>query len=748
MQDKSVRVVPVFQRKIMTVIQVLVCSSLVFVLAVVLTEGLTYDGFGKNTRDTVLDGLAILISSIPIALPLVIQVNLALGAAHLAKHHAAIVTSIPALQDIASMCILCSDKTGTLTTANMSIISDMIYTVGEFSPEQLLMYAYLTSNEDKKDDPIDKAIITAYQESKVGKEAQRLREVGMYNQEGLIGFNPEVKRVVSFINRGDKGGVITVAKGLPSKIINTEAGGVDSAEIQWKIRNFDNKAFIADVTKHDSEMSKSGYKTIAIAVCWSDAREEGDHVWELVGLLPMLDPPREDTAQTIESLHRANISVKMITGDHANVGVETARLIGLGTDIQSGEALRNATSEEAKNQLIWNADGFASVLPSDKRDVVLTLREKFGVVTGMTGDGVNDAPALSAAQVGIAVEGATDAAKNAADLILTKPGLSPIYGAMIASRRIFARIKSYVIYRVAASTVLVLVLSMLIFITGCAVDSLLVIILALLNDVSMIPVAYDNAAATKAPEIPNTMKLVLMSMFFGLVNAGLSLAFIFGMEHSDNLKQTISFDECDEHSRTFVWLHLVFATELMIFSTRAPNFIFTPSYPSIWLVASVCGTLLLGILVAVLTDDSVEGGTIGWVIFFNFGSLIVVDFAKVWFKELIGDAAGEVIESEELVDLDEAGRALENKSEIDIHMGKKRRARVHKNAAMDTDAFTEHSVQIVDNRLTWRNICHAPFREMRLTTVTDGFVFGEKKAQATAEASIIFREETRNKTQV
>ena len=130
----------------------------------------------------------------------------------------------------------------------------------------------------------------------------------------------------------------------------------------------------------------------------------------------------------------------MITGDHANVGKETSRLIGLGTNIVPGEEMRNAQSE-TKNRIIWESDGFAAVLPSDKREVVLTLRNHFGLVTGMTGDGVNDAPALSAAQVGIAVDGATDAAKNAADLILTEPGLSPIYGAVLESRRIFARIK-------------------------------------------------------------------------------------------------------------------------------------------------------------------------------------------------------------------------------------------------------------------------------------------------------------------
>ncbi len=152
-------------------------------------------------------------------------------------------------------------------------------------------------------------------------------------------------------------------------------------------------------------------KTIGIAICEDNARDVENPKFRFIGLLPMIDPPRDDTAQTIASLHNANISVKMITGDHANVGRETARLIGLGTNIRPGEEIRTTANNHIKHEMIWEADGFAAVLPSDKREVVMVLKEDFGVVTGMTGDGVNDAAALSAAQVGIAVEGSTDAAK-------------------------------------------------------------------------------------------------------------------------------------------------------------------------------------------------------------------------------------------------------------------------------------------------------------------------------------------------
>jgi H+-transporting ATPase len=310
LQDKSVRIVSVFQQKIMKVVQILIAGSLIVVLAVLLVKGIVYDGFDDNVKETILDALSILIASIPVALPLVVQVNLALGASFLAKEHHAIVTSIPALQDIASMSMLCSDKTGTLTTANMSVIPEQVFAAEGFTTEQVLLYAYLCSNPDKKDDPIDRAVVAAFLQS------AKANEKDDYVQTEIIGFNPTVKRVVAFVGHGNE--TITIAKGLPAKIVNTQAGGEDDHELQWQVNRAADRDFLDRVGSVDTGLSKAGYKTIGIGVCFGNARTMKNPVWKFAGLVPMLDPPREDTRATIESLHHANISIKMITGDHQN----------------------------------------------------------------------------------------------------------------------------------------------------------------------------------------------------------------------------------------------------------------------------------------------------------------------------------------------------------------------------------------------------------------------------------------------
>jgi len=742
LSDKSVRVVSVFQTRIMFVVQILVSASLAMVIAVLLVNGIAYNGFTEDPKGTITDALAILVASIPIALPLVLNVNLALGASFMAKEFHAIVTTLPALQDIASMSMLCSDKTGTLTTANMSIILDRMVAADGFTKDNVILYASLCSNKDKKDDPIDKAVVSAFAECDNNNSA-----ADGYHQTEIIGFNPSVKRVVAFFT-DPSGKNYTVAKGLPGKILDTSQGGVDDHVCQWKVQQLkDDPSFLPSMVQQDNVLSKSGYKTIAIALCEGDARTQSDPEWKFVGLLPMLDPPRADTKATIHSLHHANISVKMITGDHANVGKETARLIGLGTNIRSGEEIRTASPEE-KNQLIWHADGFASVLPSDKREAVLTLKKEYGLVVGMTGDGVNDAPALSAANVGIAVQGATDAAKNAADLILTEPGLSPIYAAVLESRRIFARIKSYVIYRVAASIVLVVTLSMFVFTNNCSVPSLWVIILALLNDISMIPVAYDHAKATTKPQLPNATKLVLQSVFYATVLSVLGLVFIYSLAYShaqmgDEEMPRLDLEGCrlggaaGAETKGFIWFHLVMVTELSIFSVRAPGFLLF-DMPSPILLCSVFGTCIVGALIVSFVDEiKLHPSNLGIIIAFDVGLLLLVDVGKVWFRKAIKDEPGDVIVGDALIEPDEA-----DESEVAKTIQKQQRYVVHEEARVSNPRDLDHNVDYVRR--------HSFFvGDLRSNNISTGVVNRRRKVMSvplTAPSHDVFFPTTNNNT--
>merc|ERR1719440_259516 len=226
----------------------------------------------------------------------------------------------------------------------------------------------------------------------------------------------------------------------------------------------------------------------------------------------MLDPPRSDTKLIIHRIRQAGIGVKMATGDHLNIAIELSRLIGLGTNILPNTDLWPASA--TRDELIISADGFAQVLPKDKREIVLVLQNR-GLVVGMTGDGVNDAPALAQAQIGIAVDGATEAARSAADIILTEPGLSAIFEAVAESRRIFGRLRAYVLYRVAATIQIVVVLSILIYVYDDPLPALYVILLALLNDITMPPIADDRAVASATPEIPTMPDILLASAIYG-----------------------------------------------------------------------------------------------------------------------------------------------------------------------------------------------------------------------------------------
>lgn len=630
MKDKAGTKVSVFEERVLLAVKVIIVLSLIDVLVIFLVQCLAREEFEDNIKELILTCLSIIIASVPVALPLVLQVTMALGAGKMAKEFNAVVTSLPALQDISSMSVLCSDKTGTLTTANISIHAESVWCAEGFTPEDVALYGALSSNRDKKEDPIDRSVIRHFDRLFGSKGLEKCAE---FTKVRSVGFNPIYKRVVYEFTHPDLGNVV-IAKGLPAKVMDTANGGSDDAADQWKVDDF--KHLWPIVQEIDEKFSHAGYKTLGVAV------KINDDNFRFVGILPMLDPPRHDTAATIRNLQAAGINVKMITGDHLNIAKETARLIGMGTNIYPGEDTRDGT--QSRNELVRDCDGFAQVLPRDKREVVLVLKNVYNLVTGMTGDGVNDAPALSAAQCGIAVDDATDAAKNAAAIILTTPGLSAIYSAVVESRRIFRKLKAYVTYRFGATIQIVVVLTLLIFISNCPINALFVILLALFNDLTMLPIAYDNQQASVIPETPAVSKMLLLALLLGSLECIFSLFYAYGAGPSGLFHGDFDMDECSKETQAGIWLQMSIAAELLIFSARAPSYIWTSIAPSSALTISV----LLGCIITTILAGAFD----------YFGSLHITDMLLIWAYDIVALIVIDIIKVQYLLMFNENTKVL------------------------------------------------------------------------------------------
>ena len=439
--------------------------------------------------------------------------------------------------------------------------------------------------------------------------------------------SPEVKRTIAYAKHETLGNV-KIAKGLIDKILVTGEDGGDC----WTCSNADEVR--ADVEKKDEELSTQGYKTLGLAFGVDDG--EGNYEMKFAGILPMLDPPRDDTKYVIEQIYANKINVKMITGDHQNIARETARLVGLGQNILRRDALAEPDPSK-KAELCRNADGFAQVMPKDKNDVVRIL-QGLGYVVGMTGDGVNDAPALQQAHIGIAVEGSTDAARNAADIILTKEGLSPIATAVVESRKIFQRVRSYVLYRISATIQIVLVLSLLIFIYDQQIQVLFIILLALFNDLTMITISYDNVIPSQEPELPTINKLLRIAVMFGLLMTVESLFFyIFGHYFlSSSFRGTTPDDVM--YTQEMLYLQISVSIESLIFITRVPDGGFYSSMPVSSLILSVvfANFIITGICVGGLLGPKLawKDALITWG--YDFVWFIFIDTIKVPLGALFG----------------------------------------------------------------------------------------------------------------
>ncbi|KAE8374381.1 plasma membrane H+-ATPase Pma1 [Aspergillus bertholletiae] len=434
--------------------------------------------------------LILLIIGVPVGLPVVTTTTLAVGAAYLAKEKA-IVQKLTAIESLAGVDVLCSDKTGTLTANQLSIREP--YVVEGVDVNWMMAVAALASSHNVKNlDPIDKVTISTLQ--RYPKAREILREG--WKTEKYSPFDPVSKRIMTVAKCN--GIQYIAAKGAPKAIIQLASPSKEATML-----------YHAKAT----EFARRGFRSLGVAV-----QKEGED-WQILGMYPMFDPPRDDTARTITDAQNLGLSVKMLTGDAIAIAKETCKMLALGTRVYNSERLMHGgLTGSAQHDMVEKADGFAEVFPEHKYQVVEMLQQR-GHLTAMTGDGVNDAPSLKKADCGIAVEGATEAAQSAADIVFLAPGLSTIIKSIKVARQIFQRMKSYIQYRIALCLHLEIYLSTSMIILNETVRAELIVFLALFADLATIAVAYDQAHVELRPVEWQLPKIWVVSVLLGVLLA-------------------------------------------------------------------------------------------------------------------------------------------------------------------------------------------------------------------------------------
>ena len=608
---------------VLVVISVVLCLIVLIYLATLapFTEALSFT-------------IVLLVASIPLAIEIVTTTTLALGSKELV-HEGAIVARLAAIEDLAGMSILCSDKTGTLTMNKMAIQRDEtpIYKSGE-TIDTLLRFAAMAAKW--KEDPRD------------ALDTMTLMAVDMPSMEKVeqldfMPFDPIVKRTEgTVIENGKK---FKTTKGAPHVILKLcvdAVTGATSSEMAHKVED--------DV----HNLGSRGIRSLAIA------KTNDNDKWELLGLITFLDPPRPDTKRTIERAREYGVAVKMITGDHLLIAKETSRQLELGDYVLDASGLPMLNDDKSKpkdlartyGDMCLAADGFSQVFPEHKYLIVECLRD-LGYKVGMTGDGVNDAPALKTADVGVAVHGATDAARAAADIVLTREGLSTIVDGIVIARRIFVRIRNFLTYRIAATLQLLVFFFIAVFwfkpkdympntcsdaqyaanpgkacwqimyADGTFPDSqdwpdffhmpvLMLMLITLLNDGTLIAIGYDNVVAQQMPEKWNRRALFFLSTVMAvvaLISSLLLLGLMIASWHPTSLFHTsglggLSYGQIT----TAVYLKVSVSDFLTLFSARTGGDWFWSTAPSPILMAAACIALSTStILAATWPSSEVDG---------------------------------------------------------------------------------------------------------------------------------------------
>ncbi len=564
-----------FQRAVLKIGNFLILTTVALVALILVVALFRHDPLVQTLQFA----LILTVAAIPVALPAVLSITMAVGAQRLASMKA-IVSRLVAIEEMAGMDVLCSDKTGTLTQNTLTLSEPFL--VGAKDREELLLIAALTC-ETNTPDPIDSAILKGIADASA---------LSAYRIVQRVPFDPVHKRTQAEVESA--AGHMSCVKGAPQVIL-------DQTDPEEETRT--------GINAEIERLAARGFRTLGVA------KRDGEEPWQMLGLLSLYDPPREDSAATIAELEALGVDIKMVTGDHTAIARQIAGQLHLGTRILPAEQVFGSGVGINQKMQIDAADGFAQVFPEHKFELVKVLQSEQHIV-GMTGDGVNDAPALKQADIGIAVSGATDAARAAADLVLTAPGLSVIARAIEEARRIFERMNSYATFRIAETmrVLTFMTLSILIF-NFYPVTAVMIILLALLNDLPIMMIAYDNAPLPSKPVRWQMHRTLIVASLLGFLGVIASFVLFWLAEDYLHLSRV--------QIQTLIFLKLLVAGHLTIYLTRNSGTIWQRPWPNWKFFLATELTQIAGTLAAVYGWFVAP---IGW-----HYALLVWAYALLWF---------------------------------------------------------------------------------------------------------------------
>jgi H+-transporting ATPase len=651
-----------FQKMVMQIGNFLILITVALVLLIVMVALFRHEPILEIARFS----LVLSVAAIPVALPAVLSVTMAVGAMNLARRQA-IVSRLTAIEELAGVDIFCSDKTGTLTKNEMHVAEPVL--LNGFSEADLFLVAALASKLENND-PIELPIFHHIDEQLPDLDWQS------YQQQSFTPFDPVRKRTEAQVAKGDEH--FLAVKGAAQVLMEMAELSEDASH---------------DLNNTVELLASKGFRTLAVG------RKDGDQPLRLIGLIPLYDPPREDSHQVIAQMRDYGVEVKMVTGDNLSIAREIGRLLGLELKtIRSaqlsgaaanelltlaevlttaiykrmrdevtlkqakrfaGEVMQEVaelydtrllehefihTHESAIVAMIEEVDIFAEVVPEDKYRIVDTL-QKGSHIVAMTGDGVNDAPALKKADCGFAVSNATDAARAAADVILTATGLSVINDAIRQARITFARMKSYATYRIAETLriILFMTLSIVVF-NFYPITALMIILLALLNDIPILAIAYDNTRVHKTPVRWNMRQMLSISSALGATGVMSSFLLFFILQEKGVSEDVI---------RSMMFLKLIVAGHSTLYVTRSEGWFWQKPWPAPLLLGATFSTEIVGTLIAVygvfIPPIGWEYALWAWV--YALAWFVVEGVVKMWVSSLLAGTSGEAAQPQ-------AGRAI------------------------------------------------------------------------------------------